>query len=142
MLGAGWMGLAAGWLPSMRRWPRAELLALAVYGAVWGLIYGVILNLWFWPFLAPTGLAETDGLYWVPGMAWHETVRRYALFYLVTSFAYDLTRSAATVGLMLALGRSLLVVLRRFQRRFTWEPVEITTSPATVIPGDTIQQPR
>lgn len=117
MLGAGWMGLTAGWLPDLRRRPALELAVLAGFGAVWGLLYGAILNLWFWPFL------PAESLGWLPGASPAETVQRYAIFYVLTSLWYDLFRAAANVALVLALGRPLLAVLRRFRRRMTWMPV-------------------
>jgi energy-coupling factor transport system substrate-specific component len=117
MLGAGWLGLTAGWLPELRRRPVLELALLAGFGAVWGVLYGAILNLWFWPFL------PAESLGWQPGASPAEAVRRYAIFYLLTSLWYDLLRAGANAALVLALGRPLLVVLRRFQRRMTWTPV-------------------
>ena len=54
MLALGWMGGLAGivgmW--TARLAPRAEVVALAAYGWVWGFLYGAIMNLWFWPFAA------------------------------------------------------------------------------------------
>src|SRR5581483_7609728 len=48
MIGAAWVGFGAGCLPKSRG--RGELLWLAAYGALAGLFYGLLLNLWFWPF--------------------------------------------------------------------------------------------
>ena len=123
MLGAGWLGLTAGWLPDLRRHPRAERVMLAAFGGLWGLLYGAILNLWFWPVVGPAAAAG-DPLVWQPGTGLGETLQRYAVFYLVTSLPYDLARSAATAALALALAGPLLGVLRRFQRRFSWRPIE------------------
>ena len=50
MFGAGWVGLFAGMLP--RAGGRREVVILACYGLVAGLVYGALLNLWFWPFAA------------------------------------------------------------------------------------------
>jgi len=132
MLGAGWMGLTAGWFPRLSRGdgpgrgdvaPRRRLLLLAAFGAVWGLLYGALLNLYFWPFAAP-GLATDAGLYWSPDLSFTETVSRYARFYLVTSFGYDLFRAAGNAALVLALGGPILRTLERFRSRFAWEPWE------------------
>ncbi len=120
MLGAGWIGLTAGWLPRTRS-PRRRLLMLAAFGAGWGFLYGAILNLWSWPFAAP-GATEAVGLYWAPGLSLGETLRRYAAFYLATSLVYDLFRAVGNAGLILALGGPLLRVLERYRLRFSWEP--------------------
>lgn len=122
MLGAGWMGMSAGWLPRCQS-PRWRLLVLAAFGAGWGFLYGAILNLWSWPFAAP-GAAEAVGLYWAPGLSLSETLRRYAAFYLATSLVYDLFRAIGNAGLVLVLGGPLLRVLERYRLRFSWEPWE------------------
>ena len=49
MLGAGWIGLAAGWIPRPKS-PRYRLLGLALFGLVSGFLYGALLNLYSWPF--------------------------------------------------------------------------------------------
>ncbi len=54
MLGAGWIGMTAGWLPRRDEsggWQ--ELAMLAVFGAIWGFLFGAILNLMEWPYAAP-----------------------------------------------------------------------------------------
>ena len=64
MLALGWMGAGAGFVGLLtQRWdPRLEVVGLAVYGWVWGFLYGAIMNLWFWPF-------ERGGaLDWHPGL--------------------------------------------------------------------------
>lgn len=122
MLGAGWIGMTAGWLPqSESPGSRRDIVVLAVFGAVWGFLYGAILNLTEWPFAAP-GLRESVGLYWVPGMSFAETISTYARFYLTTSLVYDSFRAAANVVLVLALARPVLRLFERYRSRFTWQP--------------------
>jgi energy-coupling factor transport system substrate-specific component len=82
---------------------------------VWGLLYGVVMNLWFWPFVV--GSAD---LYWTPGIGVSEIVRRYAAFYVATSLVWDAVRLVGNVALMLAFGGPLLRLLRRFAQRFTF----------------------
>jgi energy-coupling factor transport system substrate-specific component len=121
MLTAGWIGMTAGWLPRLGGW--RELALLCGFGAVWGFLYGAIMNLWSWPFAAP-GLEQPAGLYWVPGMTALETARTYAQFYLVTSLFYDVFRAAGNVVLLLLLARPLLRLLDRYRARFSWQPWE------------------
>jgi energy-coupling factor transport system substrate-specific component len=120
MLGAAWIGLTAGWLPRGGS-ERRRLVMLALFGAVWGVLFGALMNLWFWPFGAP-GAGEAGSLYWTPGLSFAETVARYARFYLVTSLGFDLFRAAGNVVLVLVLGGPLLRLLERYRRRFSWEP--------------------
>ena len=120
MLAAGWTGLSAPLL----RWPvrllRAEggwleVVMLAGAGALWGLLYGVIANLWFWPFLAvPTAQA------WAPDLPAGVILRRYAAFYAATSLVWDLIRAGGNVALLALFGAPTLWTLRRFRRRFTY----------------------
>lgn len=122
MLGAGWIGMTAGWLPHAENpGGRRDIATLAVFGALWGLLYGVILNLTEWPFAAP-GLREQAGLYWVAGMSLSETISTYTGFYLTTSLVYDSFRAVANVVLILALARPVLRLFERYRTRFTWEP--------------------
>jgi energy-coupling factor transport system substrate-specific component len=128
MLGAGWIGLTAGWLPRLRH-PRWRLIVIGAFGGVWGLAYGGLLNLYSWPFAAP-GLQSDVGLYWTPGMSLGETLHRYGAFYLTTSLTHDLFRAMGNVVLILILGGPLLRVLERFRLRFGWRPLPFS-EPAT-----------
>lgn len=120
MLGAGWIGMSAGWLPHTAS-RRRRVVMLALFGGIWGLAFGLLLNLWFWPVTAP-GIEADAGLYWRPGLDFVETVRRYLAFYLVTSLGYDLFRAIGNVALTLLLGGPILAVLERYHARFTWQP--------------------
>lgn len=119
MLTAGWIGLTAGLLPRTG-WKR-EVALLTVFGALWGFLFGAIMNLSEWPFAAP-GLQQQVGLYWVPGMNLGQTIHTYAHYYLVTSLVYDLFRAVANVALVLLLARPVLKLLDRYRERFTWQP--------------------
>ena len=115
MLAAGWVGMAAAWLPR----GRARIVTLAIYGTLWGWLYGGLTNLYFWPYtlLAPD-------LAWQPGLTLTQTLARYAHFYLVTSLAWDTMGALGNLLLLLALASPLLKALERFRRRarVTWEP--------------------
>jgi len=124
MFAAGWVGLTAGWLPNLRRLGQlrlrgravsGELLVLATFGLGWGLLFGVLMNLFFWPYI---GGGE---MYWVPGLTLRETVRRYAVFYTATSLWWDIARGIGNFVLIALLGNPVLRLLRRFQRRLSFE---------------------
>ncbi len=55
MFATGWMGMLSGFLPNMRRLGKWEPVILAVWGGALGLLFGAIMNIWFWPFLAGGG---------------------------------------------------------------------------------------
>lgn len=114
MLAAGWLGLGAGLLPGrsrVRGW--AELVLLAVYGALASVAYGVLLNLSSWPFLVGLG----TGVSFEPGAPVTENLWRFLTYSVVTSLPWDLTRALTTVAGVGVLGVPVLVTLRRAARR-------------------------
>lgn len=118
MLCAGWVGVAAGWLPKQTQ-VHAELATVAAIGALTGFAYGALMNLYSWPFAAP-GVTGDIGLYWTPGLSLSESVERYAAFYVATSLVHDTTRAAATALLILVAGGPVIRLLRRFHTRAAW----------------------
>ncbi len=118
MFSAGWVGLLSGWLPHLARRPRLEAALIATWGLGLGLIFGALMNVWFWPYVFGAGQSE---IYWQPGLPLAETVKRYALFYAVTSLWWDLGRAAGNFLLLLLFAAPVLRLLRRFQRRFYFE---------------------
>jgi energy-coupling factor transport system substrate-specific component len=122
MFAAAWIGLTAGWLPKPRSM-RLRVIVIAAFGAVWGIAFGAIMNLWFWPLSSP-GLDVDAGLYWNPDLGFRETLDRYIRFYLTTSLTFDLTRAVANVVLIAFLGAPVLRLLERYRARFTWQPWE------------------
>jgi energy-coupling factor transport system substrate-specific component len=119
MFTSGWIGLTSGLLPSLRRWKRAELLMLTAWVALWGFIFGAIMNLWFWPYIS--AMQSQAGQVWEPGLQLREGLRRYAAFYVATSVWWDAWRAVGNAGLVLFLGAPLLKVLRRFERVLGFE---------------------
>ena len=117
MFGAGWLGMTSGWLGALRRplarRPRIELLALIGFGALAGFVYGALMNLWFWPYIA-TG----EDVSWRPGLGLAETLRHYWAFYVLTSFAWDSWTAIGNAALIAISGRSVLALLVRFRDRF------------------------
>lgn len=125
MFATGWMGLVAGWLPELRRHARWEPVMLAACGAILGLVFGAVMNVWFWPFLAGGGPAPALGRAelstWEPGMAVWPALRNYAVFYVATSLWWDAARAAGNALLILFFGRPILRALRRFRKRFKFD---------------------
>jgi len=117
MLAAGWVGMGAGYLGRLsgRSTSRLGIGLLCCYGAVAGLAYGLLLDLWEWPLLLAPASSQ---LSWVPGLAVGEIVRRFGTFYLSTSLVYDSFRAAGNVILIALLGRAVITALDRFRRRF------------------------
>lgn len=111
MLAAAWIGFGAACLPVARG--RREVALLAGYGVVAGLAYGVVLDLWFWPF----ALDDGSGLSFVAGAPLGSNLSRFWLFHLSTSLGWDLPRAATNAVLMVVAGPAVLAALRRAERR-------------------------
>lgn len=114
MLGAGWVGLAAGLLPR-RVSGRAEIAMLIAVGIVAAYAFGAMMNLWFWPFISGINLDGSGGsLDYVPGAPVLENLARFGWFTLLTSTGgWDTGRAITTTLALLILGRPVLTVLRR-----------------------------
>jgi energy-coupling factor transport system substrate-specific component len=126
MFGAAWVGFFAGCLPPARG--RAEVFLLAAYGFVAGLAYGLLLNMWFWPYGASAG----SELSFVPGAGLAENLRRFWGFHLATSLGWDLPRAALNAVLVLVVGAPVLAALRRVARRAAFgAPIAFTDSEPT-----------
>lgn len=115
---AGWIGLTSGWLGvslerPLRGHRRIELAALASFAALWGFLFGAIMNLWFWPFVA-----RGDSISWQPGLGLGETLRHYWSFYILTSAGWDAFRAISNVVLVVAVGRPVIDMLTRYRDRF------------------------
>lgn len=121
MFAAGWVGMSA---PLCRPVVRIiggegryrEVVVLAVFGMVWGFLYGVLMNLWSWPFIS--GPANQ---YWEQGISWLDTLNRYSVYYLVTSLVWDLARAAGNFLFILLFGEPVLRALRRFRSKFSFQ---------------------
>jgi len=121
MITAGWVGQSAALLsyPIQKigwRNKSGEIILLAVLGVVWGMLYGVIMNLWFWPFIGAA-----------PGQSWSQSasllsnIQRYLVYYLTTSVIWDITRSIGNVLMMVFMAKPVLVIFKRFQQRFSYQ---------------------
>lgn len=121
MLAVGWVGLGSALLPqgviAGLLHGKAERWLLAGWGAVLGLAFGAIMNLWFWPYLAADA-GYLPGQTWQPGVGLLDTIQRYRAFYLATSLIYDLGRTVGNALLIIFLGPPILRLLRRYRQRF------------------------
>lgn len=118
MFAAGWVGLTAAWLRPKSGTEiniRRAVIKLAMFGFVWGFLYGAILNLYFWPYQA-----------WTPGLSLGEAFTRYAAFYIVQSLPFDFARTLGNVALILVLGEPLLRAFGRFRAKFEYAVVTPT----------------
>lgn len=128
MFGAAWIGFGAGCLPPLRG--QGERWMLAGYGAISALAYGMLLNLWFWPF----GVGGDTDISFVAGAPLMDNLRRFWTFHLATSFGFDLPRAVFTFMFLALAGRPILAALRRAARKAAFDaPVEFEQVPVDAV---------
>jgi energy-coupling factor transport system substrate-specific component len=102
---------------------------LAAYAAISSLLYGALLNLWFWPF----GAGTTTSFSYVPGAGLAHNLHSFFLFDLTTSLGFDIPRAVTNSVLVLLLGRPVMAALRRANRRAAFgTPVVFDAAPDPV----------
>ncbi len=129
MLAASWVGLGAGLLPPMRG--RSEIVLLAVYAAVAAMAFGLLMNLWFWPFV----LGDDTAISYLPGAPILENLHRLLLYSLATSMGWDVMRAITNVVLIALLGPAVLAVLRRAARRAAFGRAPVASSRPEAAPA-------
>ncbi|UEL28111.1 ATP-binding cassette domain-containing protein [Pseudarthrobacter sp. L1SW] len=104
-----WVGAGAGLLPRRVR-GKAELWMLCGYGIVASYLFGLLTNLWFWPFAVGAG----TGISYEPGAPLATNLSSFLLYSLVTSTAgWDTLRAVTTIIGIAVVGRAILAALRR-----------------------------
>ncbi len=121
MYALGWAGLSGAWLARVARPGRAERWLLAGWGLINGLIYGAVMDLWFWPFQLPAFAGDPTS--WDPAAGLSAAVARFLAFYAATSLPTDVVRGLSNFALFLLLSPALLKLFRRFHLRFSYTVV-------------------
>ena len=114
MLVSGWIGLTAGLLPHSTN-PRRETLILILFGFFWGMLSGVFLNLFLWPYVTggPDIINPEEGVV--------ASIGRYVAFYVTTSLIWDLVRGFGNAILILAISLPALRIMSRFKEKISFQ---------------------
>lgn len=125
MITAGWLGQSSAVLSKLINtfgWKNKplEVILLAAFSAVWGIFYGFIMNLWFWPFLA-----ASPGIALSQSASLAENFQGYLAYYLATSIVWDVTRAIGNVIIFTVMTRPVIKILERFIQRFTFKHQEV-----------------
>ena len=123
MITAGWIGQSSALLkPVINRLCRqdkpGEIIILSIFGGFWGMFFGIIVNLWFWPFYS----AAPDQT-WLQTAGLMDNISRYAAYYLTTSLIWDVTRSIGNILVISVFSKPVIKVFNRFMTRFSFEIV-------------------
>ena len=119
MVALGWVGIGAGIIPTTwgrmsTKSHRAETLMLAAYGFVVSYLFGLLMNLWFWPIaVGPDTSLSLDS-----SQTLAENVSSIFLYSLATStLSWDTVRALTTVVTLLLVGGPTLRAIRRVYDR-------------------------
>ena len=123
MICSAWVGMAAGLLPR-RVSGRAEVAMLVAYAVVASYLYGMLMNLSFWPFALGIVVPGHEGsLSYVAGAPVLENLHRFLVYTLLTSTGGWDTGRAITTGIaIVVIGPAILTTLRRAARRAEVRP--------------------
>lgn len=116
MLAAAWVGTGAGLLPR-RLSGRTEIVVLAAYGAVSALAYGLVMNMYFWPF----AVGGDTSISMQAGAAVWDNLRHFFAYHVATSLGWDVGRAITNVVAITLVGRGILAALQRTARRAAFE---------------------
>jgi energy-coupling factor transport system substrate-specific component len=135
MIAIGWIGAGAGLMPRSVRWgPR--IATLAAYGFVAAFAFGIVINLWSWPYLA--GSARVG---WSSSASLAANVKHYAAFYALTSAGWDIFGAVGNAALVVLIGRPVLGALDRAARkldvRVDVRPIHLPVPASSAIMVDT-----
>ncbi|MBM7827239.1 ATP-binding cassette domain-containing protein [Microbacterium aurum] len=109
MFACGWVGAGAGLLPRRVR-GIPEIVMLAAYVIVASYAFGLIMNMWFWPF----AVGADTSISYVPGGSLGENLGNFLVYSLLTStLSWDTLRAITTIIGLALVGRALLRSLRR-----------------------------
>jgi energy-coupling factor transport system substrate-specific component len=116
--------MLAGSLPKKLQ-GRAEIILLATFGAFASMLFGILMDLQFWPWTLGTGTQ----LSYIPGGPITENIYRFFSFHFLTAMAWDIPRAIFTSTLILITGRSILSALNRTHTRAAFmAPITFTES--------------
>ena len=122
MMAAGLIGLGAGALPkfssSASRRQAFELVTLSIFGTLGSFVYGSLMTLWNWPYLAGLGTSVS----YLAGAGIFENLTRFFQYELLTGgLLWDLGRAVTTTVFILLTAPALLATLGRAATRAGFE---------------------
>jgi len=139
LLGAGavgiepiWIALGVGLIPRNLKF-KVERFALALYGVLAALLFGLLMDLQLWPWL----LGSDTQLSYLPGASVTENFSRFITFHFATALSWDLPRAIITAILIVITARPVLNALNRANTRLNavadWREVNERAKAQTAI---------
>jgi energy-coupling factor transport system substrate-specific component len=106
------IGFGVGVIPKNLR-GKIELAFLALYGAIAAELFGILMDLQFWPWALGSGTE----LSYLPGAPLIENLSRFFSYHFISALAWDIPRATITVVLILLAGKPALNALRRARHK-------------------------
>ena len=106
------IGFGVGLIPKKVR-GKMEIFLLAIYGAIAAEIFGIMMDLQFWPW----ALGANTELSYIAGAPITENLTRFFSYHFLSALAWDIPRAAITVLLIILAGKSSLNALRRARHK-------------------------
>lgn len=122
MMAAALIGLGAGALPkfsgNFAQRQNYELAALSLFGIAGSFLYGGLMTMWNWPYLAGLGTSVS----YLPGAGTLYNLTRFVQYEVLSGgLLWDLGRAITTVVLIYLTAPALLATLRRAASRAGFE---------------------
>ena len=111
MFAVGWVGAGAG-LIGKRLGQNLKMWQLATYAAASAYLFGLIMNLWFWPF----AVGPQTSISFNPEASIWQNLASFLTYSLVSStLTWDTVRALSSAVLILLVGRPFIQTLRRYK---------------------------
>ena len=110
LFAVGWVGLGAGLIGRLRTAGNLRIALIAGYAVISSYLFGLIMNLWFWPF----AVGPTTSISFEEGAPIGQNLTSFLLYTLTTStLTWDSVRAVALAIAIVAIGKPVLAVLAR-----------------------------
>ncbi len=111
MFAVGWVGAGAGAI-GKRLGKKLKSWQLAIYAVAAAYLFGLIMNLWFWPFaVGPQTSISFDS-----EASMGQNLLSFLTYSLVSStLTWDTVRAISSAGLILLIGKPFIDTLRRYK---------------------------
>lgn len=107
----GWVGAGAGLL-GKRMGEKLRSWQLALYSVLAAYVFGLVMNLWFWPF----AVGPQTSVSFNPAGSMGENLASFLAYSLVSStLTWDTVRAVSSAVLILLIGKPFIQTLRRYK---------------------------
>lgn len=116
---AALIGWGVGVIPKSLR-GKLEIAALVLYGALSAALFGLAMDLQFWPW----SLGQGTQLSYLPGAPIGENLKNFISYHFLSSMAWDLPRALLTSTLIAIAGAPVLNALQRARNKAAFVEIE------------------